>query len=420
MMDRHTSILLRLAMLLLVATLVLGIGFALAQTQSAAQTSGDTPKSAQVQAAEQPSGDAPGSAAEKPAETPETPAADAAAAEDATAGRTVSRMRNTTRAQREAAARRAINRRADLIKRGVISEPAAGTIACSSIPLGTPCVQVDYFSPVPNYALSSLPTSGGIRKFRDTLAGLGPANHSSLGTNIFIPVASPKTNLWDSTSDYYEIGLKQYTQQFHSDLPATTQVRGYYDLNTSPLAAFGNSSDTNPHYLGPVIIAQRSRPVRVKFTNNIPAGQFFFIPADISYMGMTNTDASNHVTNYSPNRGTIHLHGGATPWISDGTPYQWTAPGADATTYKRGASVQFVPDMWFDDHGNVVQADEDEAIYVNVLKRTFGMSAVVTAFCLLLGFPLAYLMATQPPEACVATRRLQTPTREPALALHAG
>ena len=55
-------------------------------------------------------------------------------------------------------------------------------------------------------------------------------------------------------------------------------------------------------------------------------------------------------------------------------------------------------DRKYDDHGNVVQADDDEAIYVNVLKRTFGMSAVVTVFCLLLGFPLAYMMATQPPR----------------------
>ena len=55
-------------------------------------------------------------------------------------------------------------------------------------------------------------------------------------------------------------------------------------------------------------------------------------------------------------------------------------------------------DRKYDDFGNIVQADSDEAIYVKVLTRTFGMSAVVTAVCLLLGFPLAYMMATQPPK----------------------
>ena len=53
-------------------------------------------------------------------------------------------------------------------------------------------------------------------------------------------------------------------------------------------------------------------------------------------------------------------------------------------------------DRKYDDAGHIVQAGSDEAIYVDVLKRTFGMSAVVTFYCLLLGFPLAYFMATQP------------------------
>lgn len=55
-------------------------------------------------------------------------------------------------------------------------------------------------------------------------------------------------------------------------------------------------------------------------------------------------------------------------------------------------------DRKYDDFGHIVEADSDEAIYVKVLTRTFGMSAVVTAVCLLLGFPLAYMMATQPPK----------------------
>jgi putative spermidine/putrescine transport system permease protein len=53
-------------------------------------------------------------------------------------------------------------------------------------------------------------------------------------------------------------------------------------------------------------------------------------------------------------------------------------------------------DFTHDEQGRVVQADDDQAIYVDVFKRTFGMSLVVTLCCLLLGFPLAYLMATLP------------------------
>ncbi|WP_051082540.1 ABC transporter permease [Uliginosibacterium gangwonense] len=55
-------------------------------------------------------------------------------------------------------------------------------------------------------------------------------------------------------------------------------------------------------------------------------------------------------------------------------------------------------DRKYDEQGNIVAADEDEAIYVDVLVRTFEMSFVVTVCCLLLGFPLAYMMASQPPK----------------------
>jgi FtsP/CotA-like multicopper oxidase with cupredoxin domain len=57
---------------------------------------------------------------------------------------------------------------------------------------------------------------------------------------------------------------------------------------------------------------------------------------------------------FTENRATLHLHGGNTPWISDGTPHQWTTPQGELTSYSRGASVSFVPDMWFDANGNLL------------------------------------------------------------------
>ena len=49
--------------------------------------------------------------------------------------------------------------------------------------------------------------------------------------------------------------------------------------------------------------------------------------------------------NYTQNRANIHLHGGNTPWISDGTPHQWTTPAGENTVYPEGVSVYNVPDM---------------------------------------------------------------------------
>ena len=51
------------------------------------------------------------------------------------------------------------------------------------------------------------------------------------------------------------------------------------------------------------------------------------------------------VHTYTQNRATIHLHGGDTPWISDGTPHQWITPAGETHPLLKGASFQNVPDM---------------------------------------------------------------------------
>lgn len=48
---------------------------------------------------------------------------------------------------------------------------------------------------------------------------------------------------------------------------------------------------------------------------------------------------------FTQNRATLHLHGGNTPWISDGTAHQWITPAADPSPFKKGQSFQNVPDM---------------------------------------------------------------------------
>jgi FtsP/CotA-like multicopper oxidase with cupredoxin domain len=68
---------------------------------------------------------------------------------------------------------------------------------------------------------------------------------------------------------------------------------------------------------------------------------------------MHNPDGTIMYESYSQNRATLHLHGGNTPWISDGTPHQWITPAGEATAYPKGVSVEYVPDMWFV-NGNVV------------------------------------------------------------------
>lgn len=168
---------------------------------------------------------------------------------------------------------------------------------------------------------------GGMPKFvpTDTLPDL----KSALATNDSATFPG---------SDYYEIALVQYKLQMHSSLPPTT-LRGYVQV---PAGSTGCPLTPAPKYLGPVILAQKNRPVRVKFTNCLPAGAGgnLFIPTDTTYGGSGPP--------YTQNRATLHLHGGASPWISDGTPHQWTVPvGESPAVPQRGDSTQMVPDMYF-------------------------------------------------------------------------
>ena len=240
-------------------------------------------------------------------------------------------------------------------------------------------------------------TAGGIRKFVDPLPGLcvPPACPT---TGKYIPVAVPDITTFSQANgfadaDYYEIALVQFLNQFSSDLPASLQ-RGYVQIETAANAAvsqhfplvnvlldgttvsvtdaLGNPyyAVTPPQYLGPTIVATKDKPVRIVFRNLLPTGSDgdLFLPTDSTMMGsgmvpmtmmapMDEGTVMDMVRNpmcteypkdmdcFKDNRATLHLHGGVTPWISDGTPHQWITPADEMTGWPEGVSVQNVPDM---------------------------------------------------------------------------
>jgi FtsP/CotA-like multicopper oxidase with cupredoxin domain len=213
-----------------------------------------------------------------------------------------------------------------------------------------------------------------IAKFVDTVSPLGCTETNNLGQCL--PVAVPDTVTYPG-SDYYEIVLRQWQEPMHSDMPNGTPTRGYIQTNYGTVANPVDCDAPNPldpsanscngiappakgHFLGPIIIADRDRPVRIKFTNELPlgAGGDLYIPVDESVMGAgpgpldvngnpcDNADPEeNSCEYYTQNRATVHLHGGRTPWISDGTPHQWITPAGEDTSYPQGVSVSHVPDM---------------------------------------------------------------------------
>ena len=220
----------------------------------------------------------------------------------------------------------------------------------------------------PNFAYS--PTT--IKKFVDALPGLaGVTAPNSLGQVIPIATADKTTF---SGSDYYEIALVEYREQMHTNLPAVTGVWPAAQTGGTKLRGYvqevNGVASTVPHYLGPLILATKDRPVRIKFTNRLAAGAGgnLFLPVDTTIMGagmgpLTALGATCDPTmavcaNYTQNRGTLHLHGGLPPWISDGTAHQWITPATEVgnTPFLKGAAQQNVPDMWFLANGNVVGA----------------------------------------------------------------
>jgi putative spermidine/putrescine transport system permease protein len=79
----------------------------------------------------------------------------------------------------------------------------------------------------------------------------------------------------------------------------------------------------------------------------------------------------------------------------------WSQPETWAVI-KRGASA-FTPfyllstlDLRQDASGDIVRMPADRSIYVDVLMRTIGISLLVTLCTLVLGYPVAYLLATLP------------------------
>lgn len=248
----------------------------------------------------------------------------------------------------------------------------------------------------------------GIKKFQDQLPM--PCDPSSAtgcpDTGKFIPIAVPDTESYPG-ADTYEIGLIQYRTKFSTDLQPTL-TRGYVQLvpkgSTQTLSSkayvplqnelldgttvpVGYDGVTAPQWLGPFIIAKKNRPVRVIFRNLLPTGTDgdLFLPADSSMMGSgmapmdgspmpapadngtvldgvrnpTCTDTPKSAMCFKDNRAELHLHGGITPWISDGTPHQWITPAGENTAWPQGVSVSDVPDMK-DANGNTACAAADD------------------------------------------------------------
>jgi FtsP/CotA-like multicopper oxidase with cupredoxin domain len=224
-------------------------------------------------------------------------------------------------------------------------------------------------------------SGAALQKFVDSLpllpsasAALKAANASGITGSTSLSMAVKESATSYTGSDYYEIAVVEYRQQMHSNLPiAGTALRGYVQIWTPKLPATAPKVALNyldgkpvldlngqqvytvgaPRYLGPIIEATQGTAVRLKFTNYLPVGRFdpitktrggdIFLPTDTTVAG--SGLGPDGQTQYPQNRANIHLHGGDTPWISDGMPHAWITPAKESNRYNRGVATRNVPDM---------------------------------------------------------------------------
>ncbi|SCL33381.1 Multicopper oxidase [Micromonospora pallida] len=247
--------------------------------------------------------------------------------------------------------------RTDLAATG--TDLAAAALVPPSVGLGPPTAALDpaaaprFFGPEPNLATSPRPRldpdgrvvpGTGLRKFVDALPGLGPEQANELGG--YLPVAVPDTISFPGC-DYYEIGLQEYVQRLHRDLPPT-RLRGYRQLNLGT-DQHGHNTVRPParaYHLGPMIVARRDRPVRIKFINQLPTGRAgdLFLPVDPTLPG-AGIGPLDGPAPYPQNRAVLCLQGVRTAWISAGNPTQWVTPAGEITPYPTGPGLTHVPDM---------------------------------------------------------------------------
>jgi spore coat protein A, manganese oxidase len=155
------------------------------------------------------------------------------------------------------------------------------------------------------------------------------------------PVLKPNTTAYPG-ADYYEISMEQKDWQFHNELAARASW-GYW------------SGSIGIGYLGPTIVAQKGRPVVVKYTNNLPSTHLLSNAIDTTLHSMEGLS--------SEARAVPHLHGGFTAPQFDGHPDSWFAPnGAHGMKYatlkgtaKNAAIFQYSNEqpacmLWYHDH----------------------------------------------------------------------
>lgn len=169
-----------------------------------------------------------------------------------------------------------------------------------------------------------------------------PPNNPLVSPNLTkyvddLPIPGALVPVLNTSTGFYELSVAMATHityKFHRDLGAA-QTFGY----------------GGAEYLGPSIIATRGQPIKATMTNNLgahPLASTLVTPDPLNVAGVEVQDAT------AP-RAAVHLHGGYSPWNSDGGPLEYFPRNAKAAfqgnsyTYT-WANDQQAATLWYHDH----------------------------------------------------------------------
>ncbi|MGV8906623.1 MAG: Ig-like domain-containing protein [Acetobacterium sp.] len=179
----------------------------------------------------------------------------------------------------------------------------------------------------------------------NVVARIDPTTIPQFTTPLLIPWAMPKSvdpNTAAPVADYYEIAMRQFSQQM---LPTTDSLGNPTGFPTSVVWGYGsnNKADINAvdHAPSLTVEAMANVPSRIKWSNELVDANNNYLPhilpndqtieafpTDITGTGNLKTLASQS-SYVGPVPITTHVHGAHVIGYSDGYPESWYMPAAD-------------------------------------------------------------------------------------------
>ena len=149
---------------------------------------------------------------------------------------------------------------------------------------------------------------------------------------------------------YYRLAMRQIESQVHRDMKPTR------------FWSYGNSMP------GPTFETRSGQGLLVEWVNELP--QKHFLPIDYRLHGAGPDQPEV--------RTVVHLHGGRTPWDSDGYPDSWYVPGKSALSHY--PNKQDAATLWYHDHAMGINR-------LNIYAGLFGAYIIRDEFEDALGLP---------------------------------